>query len=156
MTVARKDHANIVRMAHPKGGGRNRRKARSKAASASGTCGYLRYTRPVMPTYEYTCRSCGHTFDIVQAMSDESMTVCPECGGELRKVFAPPAISFRGSGFYATDHGKKSKKASEKPGEKSTDTAGARTDKPSETAGSKDAPKPAPEKKPAKSPEATS
>ena len=66
-----------------------------------------------MPTYEYTCRDCGHTFDIVQSMWDESLTMCPECGGSLRKVFAPPAISFKGSGFYATDHGKKSKSASE-------------------------------------------
>jgi putative FmdB family regulatory protein len=62
-----------------------------------------------MPTYEYRCRDCGHSFDIVQKMSDEALTHCPECGGELRKVFAPPAISFKGSGFYATDHGKKSK-----------------------------------------------
>jgi putative FmdB family regulatory protein len=66
-----------------------------------------------MPTYEYTCRDCGHTFDIVQSMWDESLTMCPECGGSLRKVFAPPAISFKGSGFYATDHGKNSKNASE-------------------------------------------
>jgi len=66
-----------------------------------------------MPTYEYRCRDCGHTFDIVQKMSDDPLTHCPECGGELRKVFAPPAISFKGSGFYATDHGKKSKPAAE-------------------------------------------
>jgi putative FmdB family regulatory protein len=66
-----------------------------------------------MPTYEYTCRDCGHTFDIVQSMWDEALTMCPECGGSLRKVFAPPAISFKGSGFYATDHGKKSKGAAE-------------------------------------------
>jgi putative FmdB family regulatory protein len=66
-----------------------------------------------MPTYEYTCRDCGHTFDIVQSMWDDALTMCPECGGSLRKVFAPPAISFKGSGFYATDHGKKAK-----PGEK--------------------------------------
>ena len=33
--------------------------------------------------------------------------ICPECGGELRKVFAPPAISFKGSGFYATDQGRR-------------------------------------------------
>jgi len=69
------------------------------------------YTCPAMPTYEYRCRDCGHTFDIVQKMSDDPLTHCPECGGELRKVFAPPAISFKGSGFYATDHGKKSKPA---------------------------------------------
>ena len=108
-----------------------------------------------MPTYEYICRSCGHTFDIVQPMSDASMTVCPECGGELRKVFAPPAISFKGSGFYATDGRKKSKAASEKASEKPADAA-AKTEKPAETTGSKDAPKPASEKKPAKSSEAKS
>jgi putative FmdB family regulatory protein len=62
-----------------------------------------------MPTYEYRCRACDHTFEIVQKMSDDSLTICPECGGELRKVFAPPAITFKGSGFYATDHGKKTK-----------------------------------------------
>ena len=62
-----------------------------------------------MPTYEYVCKSCGHIFEIVQSMKDDPLTECPECGGELRKVFAPPAIAFKGSGFYATDHGKKSK-----------------------------------------------
>ncbi len=83
-----------------------------------------------MPTYEYTCRSCGHTFEIVQSMNDEPLTVCPECGGELRKVFAAPAISFKGSGFYATDHGKKGKK----PAETSADTSsGTPSDKPAGT-----------------------
>jgi putative FmdB family regulatory protein len=62
-----------------------------------------------MPTYEYACKGCGHRFDVWQSMSDDALTICPECGGELRKVFAPPAISFKGSGFYATDHGKKAK-----------------------------------------------
>jgi putative FmdB family regulatory protein len=69
-----------------------------------------------MPTYEYTCRDCGHTFEIVQSMLDEPLTMCPECGGSLRKVFAPPAISFKGSGFYATDHGKKAKRSESKSG----------------------------------------
>ncbi len=67
------------------------------------------YTCPAMPTYQYRCRDCGHSFDIVQKMSDDTLTHCPKCGGDLRKVFAPPAISFKGSGFYATDHGKKAK-----------------------------------------------
>jgi len=60
-----------------------------------------------MPTYEYVCKSCGHLFEVVQSMRDDPLTECPECGGELRKVFAPPAIAFKGSGFYATDHRKK-------------------------------------------------
>ena len=71
-----------------------------------------------MPTYEYRCRDCGHSFDIVQKMSDDPLTHCPECGGHLRKVFAPPAISFKGSGFYATDHREKTKSAADS---KSTD-----------------------------------
>jgi putative FmdB family regulatory protein len=82
-----------------------------------------------MPTYEYACRDCGHTFEIVQSMLDEPLTMCPECGGSLRKVFAPPAISFKGSGFYSTDHGKKRSgeaagdgdKAGEKTGEKTSE-----------------------------------
>jgi putative FmdB family regulatory protein len=81
-----------------------------------------------MPTYEYRCRDCGHTFDVVQPMADEPLTVCPVCGGELRKVFAAPAISFKGSGFYATDHGKKSKTSSEKTGEKSGEKTAASTE----------------------------
>jgi putative FmdB family regulatory protein len=64
-----------------------------------------------MPTYEYVCKNCGHLFEIVQSMRDDPLKECPECGGELRKVFAAPSISFKGSGFYATDHGKKSKAA---------------------------------------------
>ena len=66
-----------------------------------------------MPTYEYLCRDCGHGFDIVQAFKDETLTICPACGGVLRKVFAAPAISFKGSGFYATDSRKGSKSGSE-------------------------------------------
>lgn len=75
-----------------------------------------------MPTYEYACRSCGHTFEIVRSMKDDSLTVCPECGGELRKVFAPPTITFKGSGFYATDHGKKAKSTSSPDTKDSGDT----------------------------------
>ena len=71
-----------------------------------------------MPTYEYRCKDCGHAFEIVQPMKDDALSVCPECGGVLRKVFGAPMISFKGSGFYATDHGKKSK-SSEKSSEKS-------------------------------------
>jgi putative FmdB family regulatory protein len=76
-----------------------------------------------MPTYEYVCKSCGHLFDIVQSMRDDPLTECPECGGELRKVFAPPAIAFKGSGFYATDQRKKTSEAPERSGDKPADTS---------------------------------
>ncbi len=58
-----------------------------------------------MPTYEYLCKSCGHRFEIWQKMSDESLTICPECGANIRRVVYPAGIVFKGSGFYKTDHG---------------------------------------------------
>ena len=83
-----------------------------------------------MPTYEYRCRDCGHSFDIVQKMSDDPLTHCPECGGPLRKVFTAPAISFKGSGFYATDQRSKGKKpAGTDKKEGSTDTKKSETAK---------------------------
>ncbi|PRI11608.1 FmdB family zinc ribbon protein [Leucobacter massiliensis] len=56
-----------------------------------------------MPTYAYRCADCGHAFDIYQAFSDDALTVCPECGGKLRKVFGSLGLTFNGSGFYRTD-----------------------------------------------------
>lgn len=56
-----------------------------------------------MPLYEYRCKSCDHQFEIQQSFSDDPLTVCPECGGDLRKVFNPVGISFKGSGFYKND-----------------------------------------------------
>jgi putative FmdB family regulatory protein len=56
-----------------------------------------------MPTYEYRCTSCGNRFDVFQRHDEESLRVCERCGGELRKVFHPAGIVFKGSGFYATD-----------------------------------------------------
>jgi putative FmdB family regulatory protein len=57
-----------------------------------------------MPTYEYVCRTCGQHIDVVQSFSEEPLTVCPNCGGELRKVFHPAGILLKGSGFYKTDN----------------------------------------------------
>ncbi|PYI37841.1 FmdB family zinc ribbon protein [Arthrobacter psychrolactophilus] len=56
-----------------------------------------------MPTYAYACKECNHAFDIQQSFSDDSLTVCPECGGTLRKKFNSVGVVFKGSGFYRTD-----------------------------------------------------
>ena len=56
-----------------------------------------------MPTYAYACADCGHTFDAVQSFTDDSLTVCPECSGRLRKQFGAVGVVFKGSGFYKTD-----------------------------------------------------
>ncbi|MCF8570283.1 FmdB family transcriptional regulator [Gordonia sp. HY002] len=56
-----------------------------------------------MPTYSYACTVCDNKFDIVQSFTDDSLTVCPECGGKLRKLFNSVGVVFKGSGFYRTD-----------------------------------------------------
>ncbi len=56
-----------------------------------------------MPTYSYKCTECGTAFDIVQAFTDDALTVCPNCGGRLRKVYSAVGVTFNGSGFYRTD-----------------------------------------------------
>ena len=56
-----------------------------------------------VPTYQYACTSCEHRFEQVQSFSEDSLTVCPECEGRLRKLFNAVGIVFKGSGFYRTD-----------------------------------------------------
>ncbi len=56
-----------------------------------------------MPTYQYSCTDCGHFLEAVQSFSDDSLTVCPECQGTLRKVFNAVGVVFKGSGFYRND-----------------------------------------------------
>ncbi|MBB4856571.1 putative FmdB family regulatory protein [Mycobacteroides chelonae] len=56
-----------------------------------------------MPTYSYACADCGDKFDIVQAFTDDALTVCQKCSGTLRKLFNSVGIVFKGSGFYRTD-----------------------------------------------------
>lgn len=56
-----------------------------------------------MPTYSYRCTECDTAFDVQQSFSDDSLTVCPSCGGRLRKVFSAVGVTFNGSGFYRTD-----------------------------------------------------
>jgi putative FmdB family regulatory protein len=56
-----------------------------------------------VPTYQYACTECDHAFEQVQSFSDDALTVCPDCGGKLRKVFSAAGVVFKGSGFYRTD-----------------------------------------------------
>ncbi|MFD1940357.1 MULTISPECIES: FmdB family zinc ribbon protein [Nonomuraea] len=57
-----------------------------------------------MPTYQYVCNDCGEPLEVVQKFSDDALTVCPNCEGQLRKVFSAVGIVFKGSGFYRTDN----------------------------------------------------
>ena len=73
-----------------------------------------------VPIYEYKCPK-GHVFEIFQKMTDEPQKVCEVCGeGPVERVLYPVAVHFKGSGFYSTDYGRGSRKASrdgDKPSE---------------------------------------
>lgn len=56
-----------------------------------------------MPTYDYQCRSCGHTIEVIHPMTEDGPTTCEVCGGELRRILHPAGIIFKGAGFYKTD-----------------------------------------------------
>ena len=58
-----------------------------------------------MPIYEYRCGN-GHTFEVMQRMTDEPLTSCSTCDAPVERVFHPVAVHFKGSGFYSTDYGK--------------------------------------------------
>ena len=66
-----------------------------------------------MPIYEYKCNN-GHTFEVMQRMSDDALTECTVCSAPVQRVFHPVAIHFKGSGFYNTDYGKRKRGASAK------------------------------------------
>ncbi|MCF7927662.1 MAG: zinc ribbon domain-containing protein [Spirochaetales bacterium] len=62
-----------------------------------------------MPTYDYECTSCGHTFEIFHGMTEEPELSCPQCGNAVRRLIGGGAgIIFKGNGFYATDNRKSS------------------------------------------------
>ncbi|MER6946506.1 FmdB family zinc ribbon protein [Nonomuraea sp. NPDC000554] len=86
-----------------------------------------------MPTYQYACNDCGEQLEAVQKFTDDALTVCPKCEGNLRKVFSAVGIVFKGSGFYRTDNrssststaatSSSSKPAESKPAESSSSSS---------------------------------
>ena len=59
-----------------------------------------------MPIYEYRCEK-GHTFEVIQRMSDDALDTCEVCASPAVRVLHAPAVHFKGSGFYNTDYGTK-------------------------------------------------
>jgi putative FmdB family regulatory protein len=74
--------------------------------------------RKAMPIYEYRCEN-GHTFEVMQRMTDDPVASCQTCEAPVRRVFHPVAVHFKGSGFYNTDYGKAKRGAAS---ESSSDT----------------------------------
>lgn len=69
-----------------------------------------------MPTYQYRCTDCSAEHEVVQRFTDDPLTDCPACDGNLRKVYSAVGVVFKGSGFYATDNRTKGKANAARPG----------------------------------------
>ncbi len=65
-----------------------------------------------MPLYEYSCQRCGKTFEVIQKFSDEPLTVHEGCGGAVERLLSPPALQFKGTGWYVTDYARGGKSPS--------------------------------------------
>ncbi len=74
-----------------------------------------------MPIYEYQCQKCGVHLEKRQAISEEPLKVCEECGGELVKMISLSGFQFRGGGWYVTDYAAKGSKGGEKKSENSAE-----------------------------------
>jgi putative FmdB family regulatory protein len=88
-----------------------------------------------MPIYEYRCDR-GHTFEVMQRMTDDPLTSCSTCEAPVQRVFHPVAVHFKGSGFYNTDYGKKKGASSDSKPETGTKTESKDSGKKDSSAGS--------------------
>ena len=89
-----------------------------------------------MPTYDYECDACGHTFELFQSISEPVQKKCPECKKlKLRRLFGTgAAVVFKGSGFYQTDYRSDSyKKGAEKDKPASESKSDSKSDSKSES-----------------------
>lgn len=77
-----------------------------------------------MPTYEYRCKACSQELEVVQSFTDDALTTCEACGGQLRKLFGNVGIAFKGSGFYKNDSRGKSTNGAATADKAGTDKSG--------------------------------
>jgi putative FmdB family regulatory protein len=78
-----------------------------------------------MPTYDYQCKNCGHHFEEFQSVTEDPLTICPQCSGSLQRLITGGSgLIFKGSGFYITDYknGKNRSKSSSSSGSSSKET----------------------------------
>ena len=90
-----------------------------------------------MPTYEYACKKCGEHLEVVQSFRDDPLTTCPNCGGELRKVFGAIGVTFKGSGFYKTDSRPRPKEGSSESKSSSSESKSSSSESKSSSSDSK-------------------
>jgi putative FmdB family regulatory protein len=81
-----------------------------------------------MPIYEYRCEN-GHSFEVLQSMSDEPVAICETCGAPVERVLHPVAVHFKGSGFYTTDYAKRDGKRGAGDGANDSSSSESKKDK---------------------------
>ena len=88
-----------------------------------------------MPIYEYECEKCNKHFEVMQKITDESLTTCTDCKGHLKKMISNTSFVLKGTGWYATDYasGKSSSTKTPSPEKKKDSTTTAATTTPAET-----------------------
>ncbi|HOF90012.1 MAG TPA: zinc ribbon domain-containing protein [Armatimonadota bacterium] len=86
-----------------------------------------------MPVYEYTCVKCEHVFDVRHGADEKPELACPQCRGQVRKVFHAAGIIFKGSGWHINDYAPKGARKSDEPAA-STDAKTAETPAPAASA----------------------
>jgi putative FmdB family regulatory protein len=103
------------------------------------TGGWHSYTQSAMPIYEYRCDN-GHTFEVMQKMTDDPVSACSTCEAPVQRVFHPVAVHFKGKGFYNTDYGTKRRQRelerSGKSGSDSSDSSSSSSDSSSSSSSS--------------------
>jgi putative FmdB family regulatory protein len=88
-----------------------------------------------MPIYEYRCEH-GHTFEVMQRMTDDPVSSCETCDAPVERVFHPVAVHFKGSGFYNTDYGTRKRAREQKESSSSEGKSTDKSDSKSENKGS--------------------
>ena len=68
----------------------------------------------VVPICEYECEKCHGRFELLQKFSERPVKQCVKCGGPVHKVLSPPALVFKGTGWYVTDYARADRKKAEK------------------------------------------
>jgi putative FmdB family regulatory protein len=64
-----------------------------------------------MPLYEYKCSKCGAVFEVMQKINEPPLKKCIRCQGAVKKLLSPPALQFKGHGWYVTDYSSKGKQS---------------------------------------------
>lgn len=97
-----------------------------------------------MPIYEYQCSACGHQLEVIQKMSDQPLTDCPECHqASLTKLVSAAGFQLKGTGWYVTDYSAKGKAKSANESGSASKAAGTADNKSTETKAADTTTKPA-------------